>query len=208
MKFKITFIIACVCLFLLFSNNLFAGQLLNARYLKYQGEIEPVTSLENDKSPFGIQFNGMPFHKSTRYEVLDVPALLKDLPDKLNAASELGLKWARVSVDWSSVEDSAGVLHWELLDPIVKGLVDKKITIYVCLHGGHGIHSSYKPPVTKKQLAAWKTWVRAMVSRYRDQIDYWEIWNEGNSVWFWGGNPKAEEYMQLVRETVPVIASE
>lgn len=205
MKFKQNLLTVGLLILFVFALQLTAGELLNVKYFTYKGKIKPVTSQENDKSPFGIQFDGMPFHESTRYEELNVPALLKDLPDKLNAASELGLKWARVSVDWSSVEDSAGVLHWELLDPIIKGLVDKEITIYLCLHGGHGIHTHYKPPVTKKQLTAWKAWVRAMVSRYKEKIDYWEIWNEGNSVWFWGGDPKAEEYMQLIRETVPVI---
>ena len=173
--------------------------------LTFLDELEAVDSTQKDFSHFGVQYNGMPFHLSVEFDSLDVDYYLSQIPITAQAASELGLKWARVSVDWSSVEDNNGNFHWAILDETIAQLNDKKIEIYLCLHGGHREHTSFKPPVTEEELAAWEVFARKIIERYKDQVDYWEIWNEGNSVWFWGNDPDASEYMQLVQHTSKLI---
>ena len=173
--------------------------------LTYLDQLKPISSTDKEFSHFGVQFYGMPFHLQTEYDSIDVAYYLNDIPVTAQAAAELGLKWARVSVDWSVVEDNQGEFHWDLLDEIVNQLVDKKIEIYICLHGGHRVHTSFRPPVTAEELDAWEHYVRQVITRYSDRVDYWEIWNEGNSVWFWNNNPDAAEYMQLVRRTRMII---
>ncbi len=168
-------------------------------------KIQPVNSFDNASSHFGVQFNGMPFHENVQYENLDVQDLLENLPVILDEASDLGIKWARVSVDWSSVEDNNGVFHWEILDEIVEGLVEKEIEIYLCLHGGHKTHTDFLSPVTGPQLEAWKVYAENVIERYKDQIDYWEIWNEANTIWFWKPEPNAKEYTDLVKFTRKLI---
>lgn len=178
---------------------------LSAHSISFLGELEAVDSTQKDFSHFGVQYNGMPFHLDVEFDSLDVDDYLSQIPITAQAASELGLKWARVSVDWSSVEDNNGEFHWEILDETIAQLTKKEIEIYLCLHGGHREHTSFDPPVTEEQLLAWENFARKIIDRYKDRIDYWEIWNEGNSVWFWGDDPDAAEYMQLVRRTSAVI---
>lgn len=165
----------------------------------------PVNSVDKEFSHFGVQYNGMPFHLAVEFDSLDVDYYLSQIPITAQAASELGLKWARVSVDWSSVEDNNGTFHWDILDATVAHLVDKKIEIYLCLHGGHRVHTSFRPPVKPQELQAWGNFAEKVITRYKDQINYWEIWNEGNSVWFWANNPDAGEYLQLVKYTTAII---
>ena len=178
---------------------------LSEYHLSFLDNLKPIKSTQKEFSHFGVQYNGMPFHLSVEFDSLDVEYYLSQIPVTAQAASELGLKWARVSVDWSSVEDNNGNFHWDILDKTVSQLTDKKIEIYLCLHGGHREHTSFKPPLKEDELRAWENYARKVVSRYKDQIDYWEIWNEGNSVWFWGGNPDASEYLQLVKRTSALI---
>lgn len=173
--------------------------------ISYLDNLKPINSTDKDFSHFGVQYNGMPFHLSVEFDSLDVEYYLSQIPVTAQAASELGLKWARVSVDWSSVEDNDGNFHWEILDKTVSSLNDKKIEIYLCLHGGHREHTSFDPPVKEDELRAWENFARKVVKRYKNQIDYWEIWNEGNSVWFWGNDPDASEYLELVKRTTNLI---
>ncbi|MEL7118632.1 MAG: hypothetical protein AAFO07_04305 [Bacteroidota bacterium] len=99
--------------------------------LELKGQIKNIPSTEIDQSPWGIHFNGMPFHDLTfaQYDSLDVDKLLEELPILIQKSNELGLKWARISVDWGLIEDNKGVFHWELLDPMINGLVDSGIEV-------------------------------------------------------------------------------
>lgn len=206
--FTFRFTMLQIFLFVLVSCHTFKDKTdeLTANYsLTFHDFLEPISSIDKDFSHFGVQYNGMPFHLSVEFDSLDIAHYLENIPVTAQAASELGLKWARVSVDWSSVEDNHGNFHWVLLDEIVDQLVDKKIEIYLCLHGGHRVHTSFRPPVSPAELDAWENFARKVIFRYRDRIDYWEIWNEGNSIWFWANNPNAQEYMELVRRTTAVI---
>jgi len=173
--------------------------------LQVVGQLSPRSSREIQASPFGIQFNAMPFHENAQYEPLNVPALMKDVPVLVRRASELGVKWARVSVDWGTVEDQRGVRHWEVVDAVVTGLVGARIEVYLCFHGGHATHTERRPPIQPAEIERWKDWVTETVQRYRDQIRYWEVWNEANSAWFWNRKPDAGQYMRLLRETAGVV---
>ncbi len=60
-------------------------------------------------------------------------------------------------------------------------------------------------------LPAWRDYVREVVSRYGEQIDYWEIQNEPNSIGFWrkvdlrAEYPNATDYVQVLRAACEVI---
>lgn len=60
-------------------------------------------------------------------------------------------------------------------------------------------------------LPAWRDYVREVVSRYGEQIDYWEIQNEPNSIGFWrkvdlrAESPNAIDYVQVLRAACEVI---
>jgi len=60
-------------------------------------------------------------------------------------------------------------------------------------------------------LPAWRDYVRAVVTRYGDYIDYWEIQNEPNSVGFWrkvdltAASPSAADYVTVLQAAYEVI---
>ena len=169
-------------------------------------KIKPLSSSEITASPWGIQFNPFPFHHNVRYHQLDTRFFLGQTPFLIEKAEELGVKWARLSVDWPSVQDNNGEYHFELTDAAIEPLAKKGVKIYLCLHNGHPKFSGGLPPFSKKQgLGHWLAWVETMVTRYKDHVDYWEIWNEPNYSAFWKPKPSPKEYARLVESTAPLI---
>jgi polysaccharide biosynthesis protein PslG len=62
------------------------------------------------------------------------------------------------------------------------------------------------PPTNNDQaMAAWLRFVEAAITRYKDKIRYWEVWNEPNHRDYWGTPPDAADYGRLLRETATVI---
>ncbi len=54
-------------------------------------------------------------------------------------------------------------------------------------------------------MAAFLDFTTAVVERYKDKIDYWEVWNEPNHRNYWGSAPDGKEYGQLLVETAKLI---
>ncbi len=167
------------------------------------GNITPKNSSEISTSPFGIQAG--------------------TLDDSLVArAAEIGVKWTRLGASWPSVEKEKGVYNWEETDKAFEVAVKNGITPFVTLGGGHKMYSKlttyddpaladiygYKPEPPVKDPVAMKAFldfVKATVERYKDQIDYWEVWNEPNHRNYWGTEPDGKEYGKLLMETASLI---
>ena len=171
--------------------------------------IEPADSSSIEASPWGIQFNGMPFHDGTsaRWEALDVIKLGENLPKLIQRTVDLGVKWVRISVDWPLIDDDNGNFHWDLLDPMVDGLSSAGIEVYLSLHGGHNAYTTGKAPLTESERAAWLNYAERVARRYGDRVDHWEIWNEPNTVWFWPRPVQAKDYFELVKQASALLKS-
>jgi hypothetical protein len=170
------------------------------------GILKPFSSEDINSSRWGIQFNLLPPHVNKYPEDFQNDTLLDQLSVLLKRASKLGVKWARVSVNWSTIEDHHGNYHWEYLDSTLHGLKKIGIEPYVCLNGGHDIYTSELPP-TKSEVGmkSWLSFVKLISGRYENLVDYWEIWNEPNYPSFWKPEPDAEKYVKLVKETAFTI---
>ncbi len=66
---------------------------------------------------------------------------------------------------------------------------------------GGGIGLSQGVPTSPEALAAWDRWVTALVERYQDRVDTWEIWNEADH------RPvvTVEQYIDLFLRTARII---
>lgn len=167
------------------------------------GKVIPKRSAEIESSPFGLQAG--------------------TLEDSLVArAAEIGVKWTRLVASWSSIERVKGVYNWESTDKAFEVAIQHGITPFVTIGGGNRLYSkmttyddpklaeiygqSPEPP-TKDPVAmeAFLNFTRATVERYKDKIDYWEIWNEPNHRNYWGSEPNGEEYGRLLIETAKII---
>ena len=97
----------------------------------------------------------------------------------------LGVKKARIQSGWAKTEKARGKYDWAWLDEIILDMVDQGVEPWVCLSygnpvypegGGTGLGGGI--PTSPEALAGWDRFVAAMVDRYKDQVDEWEIWNE------------------------------
>jgi polysaccharide biosynthesis protein PslG len=167
------------------------------------GILQTKKSSEIDSSPFGIQAG--------------------TLEDSLVVrAAEIGVKWTRLGASWNSIEKEKGVYNWEETDKAFEVALKNGITPFVTIGHGNELYSKlttyddpklaeiygYRPEPPIKDPVAMKAFLdftRATVDRYKDQIDYWEVWNEPNHRNYWGSDPDGKEYGQLLVQTANVI---
>ena len=167
------------------------------------GKLKPKNSSQIASSPFGIQAG--------------------TLADSLVAvAGEIGVKWTRLGASWPSIEKVKGSYSWDATDKAFEMALKNGITPFVTLGGGHRLYSELttyddpqlaeiygkKPaPPIKDPVAmeAFLKFAKATVERYKDKIDYWEVWNEPNHRNYWGSEPNGKEYGTLLLETARLI---
>lgn len=117
---------------------------------------------------------------------------------------KLGVKHARLQSGWAKCEKQKGVYSFEWLDSCVYGLLEQSVKPWICLcygnpNYGSGIRLGARIFTDEAAMTAWCKYVEATVSRYKDVVNEWEIWNEPNG----GGGTK--EYAALLIRTAETI---
>lgn len=119
----------------------------------------------------------------------------------------LGIKKARIQSGWAKTEKEAGKYDFAWLDEIVRDMVKQGVEPWVCLCYGNPVYTpGHTPrlgdnPSTEPQVrAAWLRYVGAVVERYKDAVDEWELWNEPH-----GGAKVAPDYARFLIETAETI---
>jgi hypothetical protein len=171
--------------------------------LKYIGAIQPKTSKEIQESYWGIQ-SGTLNNSILKY------------------AGKIGVKWTRIMAHWPQVEKQKQSYDWANLDNALNAVLNEQITPFVSITGGNSLYTKlstyadpklaeiygYKPgPPVDDEVAmqAWDAYVTAIINRYKNKVTYWEIWNEPNHRNYWGAEPDAKKYGQLVHHTALLI---
>lgn len=113
---------------------------------------------------------------------------------------EAGIKWVRTDFDWSGVERKEGQWDFSYLDETVKWAQEAGIDILPIM----GYDVAWASPA-QKHLDKWAVYVRTIVTRYKDRLRYWEVWNEENISHFWKGASGPEEYVELLKVTYKTI---
>ncbi len=103
----------------------------------------------------------------------------------------LGAKRIRLQGGWSKCEKVRGVYDFAWLDAVIPDAASRGVAPWVELSYGNPIYEGGGEaklmghiPTSPEGLQAWDNWVKAMVTRYKNQVPEWEIWNEPD------GNPK------------------
>lgn len=101
---------------------------------------------------------------------------------------DLGIKKIRLQGGWAKTEKVKGVYDWVWLDHIINDALSRGLKPWLATsygnpiyEGGGGVDLGGGFPVSEEALAAWDRWVEAMVTRYKDKVFEWEMWNEPNS---------------------------
>ncbi|MCX7010779.1 MAG: hypothetical protein NTY53_26650 [Kiritimatiellaeota bacterium] len=116
----------------------------------------------------------------------------------------LGAKAARVQSGWAKTEKEKGKYDWAWLDEIIPDMVAQGVRPWVCLcygnpiyEGGGGTGLGGGLPKSAVALEAWDKYVAAVVERYGQQVQHWEIWNEPAGA--------IVKYAELVVRTAKII---
>jgi polysaccharide biosynthesis protein PslG len=94
---------------------------------------------------------------------------------------------------WNQIEVAPGTYEFDRLDAIVETSEDRGARPVLVMGFTPSFHAEDPSSPTARanmpDLNAWKAWVRAVVERYGDQLDY-QIWPEPNIVGNWTGTPE------------------
>ena len=118
---------------------------------------------------------------------------------KLAAASGAG--WTRDDFSWEQIEPVKGEFHWERTDCAVAaaqaaGLRTLGLIAY-CASWAREFPKEYTSPPRDPQDYA--EFVYRVVSRYKDRVHHWELWNEPDSPVSWKPKPDAAAYAELAK---------
>jgi len=112
--------------------------------------------------------------------------------------SQAGVRWLRLFPEWGSIQPKPGEFKWDGADRIVADARTNNIHIsgifcyfakFASADGG-----MRRGPI--KDMTYFRDYVAASVARYKNDIRYWEIWNEFNGSFYQGPN-KVKEYADL-----------
>lgn len=109
-------------------------------------------------------------------------------PTRWDAMRDADIVWGRCGFSWRDIETAKGVFNWGTTDEAVAQANARGLRIYAGLGytpawASTG-HRQQDPPTNPQD---WYDFVFACVSRYKDSIQYWELWNEPNISGFWAG---------------------
>ncbi|MBN1893712.1 cellulase family glycosylhydrolase [bacterium] len=115
-----------------------------------------------------------------------------------------GISLLRISFGWDAIEEKKDRYNWLFWDDFVKMAVDEyRITLipYVCYvprwNSTGASDTTYfwnYPPVDYDEFGQF---MKDLVTRYRDRIHSWELWNEPDIWVYWQGT--AEAFSRLVK---------
>ena len=119
--------------------------------------------------------------------------------------ADLGVTHARLFSGWAKTEQEKGKYDFAWLDPQVREMAAMGIKPWICISYGNPVWGSdFRLGMKVKQVtgdpaafAAWIRYVKALVARYKDVVDEWEIWNEPFN--------QREEYALMVYETAKAV---
>lgn len=102
---------------------------------------------------------------------------------------------------WGEIEPTRGQFYWQRSDELVQAAAYYGLNLIVRLdHPPDWARPALlQPGASPVQLAAYETWVRRVVDRYRGQVYAYIIWNEPNLALEWGGlSPDPATYVDLL----------
>lgn len=119
----------------------------------------------------------------------------------------LGIKKARIQSGWAKTEKEAGKYDFAWLDEIVRDMTAQGVEPWICLCYGNPVYTpghtprlGDNPSTATAVRAAWLRYVGAVVDRYKDAVDEWELWNEPH-----GGAREAPDYTRFLIDTAETI---
>ena len=129
----------------------------------------------------------------------------------LDQIKDVGVKMVRRGFHWEGIEKVKGAYDFTETDAIMQDIRQHGFRVLGVLAFGNKLYG----PVynTDDGREAYAKYAAALADRYKADNVIWEIWNEPNTMTFWGKHGKnkgnsddyATEYVNLVKATVPAM---
>lgn len=123
----------------------------------------------------------------------------RDHETQLAMMDAAGIRFARADFLWSYVERNNDQWQFQVYDTIVAA--SKKHNVQLLPILCYNVDWAFP---AHENLDHWCDYVRTLVSRYKDDLKYWEVWNEPN-IGFWKPTPNAAQYTELLKATYKTI---
>ena len=124
----------------------------------------------------------------------------KNLGEWLPRVHDAGVGTVRLFPEWRTVEPRKGQWNWDKADALVRTASDNQVELTAPLMGSVPWSSEKLHTFPMSDLAAWSEFVTHAVTRYKDRIHRWEVWNEGNGG-FNDGRHTTTDYARLAAAT-------
>ena len=120
-----------------------------------------------------------------------------DGPEDLDRVQELGMKWVRRGFIWESIEREKGVYDFSQYDRFVNDCEKRGLKIIGCMAFSNKLYGHVKDEPAR---SAYADFAAELVKHYKGRNIIWEIWNEPNTMTFWGRHGKVGNSPQYARE--------
>ena len=147
------------------------------------------------------------------FEKLDRKVFEPEKAYDLVAAS--GVHYVRLQSGWQRTETEKGKYDFAWLDDIVDQLISRGMEPWIDLCYGNELYTPMAkeyfgavgcaPIATEEEREGWLRYVKAVVTRYRGKVKWYEIWNEPDGQWCWKTGVSPEEYGDFALATARAI---
>jgi GH35 family endo-1,4-beta-xylanase len=102
----------------------------------------------------------------------------------IEALDQSAVGWVRINIYWGWTEQQRGAFNWQVIDDGLDRLEAAHVTPLVTITGPvpcwalGGPKGCKDARNTTPPAAEWTSFVRTVVTRYKQRVHYWEIWNE------------------------------
>lgn len=145
--------------------------------------IQSSDARHDDASPWGMASSSEWSSEYPRFN-----PLLKDA----------GVRWLRLFPEWHVIEPKQGAWNWKQSDALAADAQANGLHLLgVCAYlapWASADGGTRKFPL--KNIQYWRDYVSGVVARYKNDVQYWEVWNEFNGS-FGESNNKVHDYGEL-----------
>lgn len=115
-----------------------------------------------------------------------------------------GAYWNRTAFLWNKVEPGKGEWDFTIADRMIENYDLFEISVLGNLSNPPEWIKG-RSPTNKEDVTAYTEYARIMASRYRNLVNFWEVWHEPNNPDYWSSQPDAASYVHLLKETYSAI---
>jgi len=128
-----------------------------------------------------------------------------------------GMKWVRThlirKIEWANINPQKDVYNWAELDQVVDFFSKQGLSILYSINDTPEWLRPDDVPKNKngrmifdflpKDMAMYDAFIERIAERYKDRINYWEVWNEPNT-WI-RFNGTTDDYLNMLERTYKIL---